>query len=166
MGNRANRVKLAKRLKELGLGKLYSGNKKVAWRRLNVRQLLRFLQWKPGDVVNDCDGLNHVIVKPIWRRATFSHWYGKPIRGWWFDADQYEFTDGRWSCGCPASPDPPLSREEIETYMQAYVSDAKLREQGWTITVYHEALRQAFAAGEHVCDERGILLPKFAILRG
>jgi len=39
MSNRAKRVKLAKRLKELGMGKLYSGNKKVAWRLLPAHQL-------------------------------------------------------------------------------------------------------------------------------
>ena len=167
MGNRAKRVKLAKRLKELGMGKLYSGNKKVAWRLLSAYQLnsmLRKLQYAPGDICHDCDGFNHVVVKWVDGIRSFKHWSytGKYIRGWVIDVDQFEKSNGGWSCGCPDGPNPPTSREDIEQYMNAYLNDPKLKEQGWvTDNPINVKRRDALNNGEHICDERGILLEDF-----
>ena len=167
MSNRGKRVKLAKRLKELGMGKLYSGNKKVAWRLISSGQLnsmLRKLQYAPGDICHDCDGFNHVVVKwlPSIRDFTYWSYSGSYIKGWVIDVDQFEKQNGGWSCGCETSPDPPVSREYIEQYIKKYLNDPKLNEQGW---VTNEGLdkkrREALNNGEHICDERGILLEEY-----
>jgi hypothetical protein len=167
MGNKAKRVKLAKRLKQLGMGKLYSGNKRVAWRLLCAYQLnsmLRKLQYAPGDICHDCDGFNHVVVKWVEGIRSFKHWSytGKTnIKGWAIDIDQFEKSNGGWSCGCNTSPDPPTSREDIEKYMTAYLNDPKLKEQGWTVSALDDRRRDALNRGEHICDERGILLDEY-----
>jgi hypothetical protein len=74
MGNRAKRVKLAKALKEHGFGRLYTGNKRVAWSLLwssHMEELLLKLRFKNGDVANDCDGLNHRVVEWLVERREF-----------------------------------------------------------------------------------------------
>jgi len=168
MGNRAKRVKLAKRIKELGYGKLYRGSKRVAWRHLysgKLDELSRKMAFAPGDVANDCDGFNWRIVSWRWERYFFAIWHGKPIRGWYFDVDQFVKENGWFSCGCPSGPDLPQTRQDIEAYLKAYVNDPKLAEQGWINGKFYDALRQRFAAGEHICDEQGVLFPELHKIR-
>lgn len=160
MGNHARRSAVAKIVKAAGLGRLYIGTKREAWRAMSagyLKELERKLSIRPGDLVNDCDGFNHVVRG---RRDDGRLTVGmKSVSV--VEVSQFEFEDGRWSCGCPTSPDPPETREAIEASTLRYLST--VGEDEWQ---YHgkrgrdrlEALRR----GEHVCDERGILLPEFS----
>ena len=170
MGNRALRVKLARRLKELGLGKLYCGDKRVAHRRLyagQLKELLWKLSFAPGDLANDCDGFNWVVIR--WLTGHSSNygynrgWDSKAIQGWVFETDQFEKGDNWWSCGCPGSPSPAWTQEQVEQYMKAWANDPS--QSDWTEGPYYDAVRAAFKAGEHVTDAQGRLLPKYVELR-
>jgi hypothetical protein len=166
MSNKAKRAKLAKRLKELGMGKLYKGNKKVAWRMLNstfLNNMLWKLQFSPGDIVNDCDAANHVIVKWPYSKRTFRQWLDISVKGWVIEVAQFEDQDGRWSCGCPyQSPEKALSREEVEGHFRKYLNDNELKELGYLEHPRYKRMSEAFANGQHIADERGILLKEFA----
>ncbi len=45
--------------------------------------------------------------------------------------------------------------------MKAYLNDPKLKEQDWTNSVLDDKRRNALNNGEHICDERGVLLEGF-----
>lgn len=157
MGNKAKRREVARLLKKQGLGKLYTGNKRAALRHLSawrLNDLKRKLQFKSGDIVNDCDGLNHRLVKWLAYRT-------KPQYGGVIEIDQFEKEDGSWSCGCPASPEPAWSREEIENFHRISEEDReRLIEGGWWSET-NEKQWQALILGEHIVDENGMLYPVY-----
>lgn len=173
MGNHAKRKEVARLLKQQGLGKLYRGNSNVARTMLSkgcLNELLFKLKYKAGDLVNDCDGYNHVLVKWLPEKRYSENWIGHDSRVngkyKWIglkgtsvaDLDQFEIEEGRWSCGCPYSPDPPRSREDIEKDTLRYLSDPNT---DWHRDSKREAILLALQAGQHICDESGILLPEF-----
>lgn len=166
MGNRAKRVKLAKALKEHGFGRLYTGNKRVAWGMLwanHMDELLLKLRFKKGDVANDCDGLNHRVVEWLVERREFHHWREGVHKGWVFSMSQFIREDGCYSCGCPSGPEPAKTREEIESYFlevtDEHIEDLK-RQKWWTELA--ERRLQALRRGEHVCDEQGTILQEYS----
>ena len=64
--------------------------------------------------------------------------------------------------GCSSSPDPALSREEIEKYWLSY-SDEDIEESkknGWW-SERCQMIIDHLRAGGHIHDERGILLPEW-----
>lgn len=160
MGNRAKRVELARALKSHGLGKLYKGSKQAVFKSLDALTMdrtIRFLQFKPGDLVNDCDAFNHVVKSvraDVWRHK-YKIWVNLP--------DQFEFEDGRWSCGCPGGPAPAWSREQVEAYFKLYTPEiVEERKKGGWWSDRSQRMYDRIQAGGHVCDERGICLPEFS----
>lgn len=160
MGNRKLRKQLALKLKEKGYGKLYSGCRRRAFRWLSapeMRQTLFMLNLKEGDLVNNCDSYNHfvkVVPKPRW-----SFYCGKTqrTRVKIFD-NQVEFTDGSLSCGCPTSPEPPLSVDAIrKTMFHTPEEIADLKEGGWW-TEKDQLRQDRLEAGLPICDEHGCKL--------
>lgn len=158
MGNAAKRRELGKLAKARGLGRLYRGNRRVAVKFFDAHTMAELwfkLQFKSGDLVHDCDGFNHEFLEWVgttrWDYGTCSILF----------LEQAKFTDGKLSCGCPGSPSKQMTREEIEAYMKAYYSDLALQEGGWTLDERSVKFRQALNSGQHVCDERGIVLPEF-----
>lgn len=161
------RRQVAAKLKELGISsKLYRGSKFVFLRNHSGERLRRMLLaldlTKPGTLVNDCDYLNHVVkgfpYPPIYH--TNKAWYGHGIAGYFMGGDdlQVEFVDGRWSCGCPASPCEAWSREEIE---ESLLEHYEYHYAGDDVDVVIRRRRDALRAGQHIVDERGLLLPEF-----
>ncbi len=159
MGNRALRVKVAKLIKEWGLGKLYYGRKLDAYRSLSanvLRNYVRLFSIKPGSVVGDCDGFNHIIKKPL---IDYIPWHGK-TRVRVIVLDQFEFEDGRRSCGCSSGILPARTAKQIESYFAEGFADkyvARSKEMGWwneKAQLRYEALK----SGKPICDERGIEL--------
>lgn len=177
MGNRALRKQAAASIKAAGIpSKLYR-NFFVARRRLRASELKEIIykldMFRPGTIVCDCDGSNHVIKGWAYQEESslprgffqnmFNHWFLKAnIKGYTFDTPQYLFEDGRYSCGCPSGCDPAISREEIEAYC-LNVTDEYVEEQrrlGWW-TEFSDRKRAHLKAGGHTHDERGILLPEW-----
>jgi hypothetical protein len=150
------RGKVAKLLKEHKLGALYVGSKLCAYRNLSaalLKTLLHQLQFKPGDLVHDCDGFNHRIKRFVKYR-------------WWNGVIdiEVEFENGGRACGCNISPKPPRTREYIEECFKSMeLTEVKEGDESWTWwnKKHQAALRQAVLRGEHVVDEDGILLPAF-----
>lgn len=169
MGNHAKRRQVALRLKELGLGKLYRGSKVAARKRLSTRtldDLWRFLCLEPGDVVQDCDGFNHVFKELLPLRFHHSRWASRElgiasVRGWVFHVDQCVFEDGQRSCGC-SPPCLPESREDIEAGMSTFLNDPA--HVGWDSPL-NEELRKRLNTGEFICDEQGLLLEELRKLQ-
>lgn len=176
MGNRAKRAEISRLLRGTGLGRLYRGNKKVAWCMLNehwLKSLLFKLRFKKGDLVNDCDGMNHILRSWLPGRRSSENWIGHDTGEGdnyeWVGhpgtsviaLDQFEIADNHWSCGCPYSPDPPETREEIEKHTLAYLIDPDVIAGGWASEEHCQRQREALQAGRHICDERGILLDEF-----
>lgn len=164
MGNRAKRKAIAKLLKEQKLGKLYHGRRFVALRMLDrywLRQLLYKLQFKVGDIVNDCDAMNHIIKRAITSYRSSEQWldHGRGAR--MLDLDQFEFEDGRWSCGCPTSPERPYSKEKIEQIIRDTL--AAVKPEHLEDTLKHSPVYRAFHEGREICDEKGMLLPGLSL---
>jgi len=163
MGNHALRKQLARDLKAAGHPPtLYVGNKHIAYRFFRASTLneyLRKLSFKPGDVVNDCDGFNHEIKKLL------------PWIGYWsrngrkttytLQMDQFEFTDGGRSCGCPSGVVPAWSVEKITKFHRPHTDEEieKLKRNGWW-TAKSQQREDRVRRGELLCDERGFKLPK------
>lgn len=151
MGNRKLRRELGQKLKEAGYGKLYTGNKRNAFRYLraaNLKRLLFLVSLRPGDLVNDCDGYNH-RVKEI-----------RPYRPWFgvIDFEQLIFEDGRWSCGCPYGPDKPWSPERIRNFHNLSDEEIdKMKKTGWWDD-RNQRLIERIRSGEPITDEHGIYL--------
>ena len=161
MSSRALRKQVAQALKSAGLSnRLYHGNKRIVYKYYDgqyLRDLLYMLSLKPGMLVNDCDALNHRVKGPI--NYGFIKWYKTTYI---FQLDQVEFEDGRWSCGCPGGPRPAWTREQIEKYMLLTDEEiARSKADGWWSDLAQKR-QNALRAGQHICDENGILLPEFA----
>lgn len=171
MGKHALRKQVAQKLKAAGLGtKLYKGNKKVAWRFLRPHYL-RELLWKldfvtPGQLVHDCYGANFHIKgltsSPKWRVGD---------RGWSLFRrgrlvvaciEQVEYVEGLLSCGCNASPEPPLTREQIEQSILSWVTDSSMEQWDYHRADWRKQVLAALQRGEHVLDEEGVYLPEYA----
>lgn len=166
------RRKLAQKIKEFGLPtKLYRGSKFKFYRRFSTNRMVRLLDklslCVPGTVVEDCDYANHVVRGFYTTKFRHSNrWYGGG-RGYFFDFDgQVEFEDGRLSCGCPVSPCTPSTREEIESDYLTWCEEENVETavDDFTGKPYPAcviARLQALRAGQHITDERGIMLPEF-----
>lgn len=160
MGNHARRVRVARLLKERGLPGLYKGCKFAAYNRISpgdLKEMELNLRWKPGDVVNDCDVFNHVVVGYRYSRGLHG-----PIGSWTATCFQVVFEDGSWSCGCSRSPCPAWTREAIEKIWLKISSDKEDLEH-WSAGYqsYCDAIRVQLESGGHICDERGIQFPEF-----
>lgn len=151
------RRQISKELKNLGIpAKLYRGSKlkfhrgASGWYLRNM--LLRLQLSKSGTVVGDCSAVNHVVKGFASSSFTVDRWHA---RGYIFRFPQLEFEDGTYSCGCETSPEPPKSQEEIETFLlKAY----QTLHPGWPLSKDQEKLRDILLKGEHIVDERGVLL--------
>lgn len=155
MGNKALRRELGQRLKELGWGKLYKGNRRTSYRFLraaHMKNMLQALSYQKGDLVHDCDGFNHVVEEPIVEQ--FSR-----CNVWVAYVKRVVFDDGSESCGCSA-PDPAYTQENIEAFFKAYLQDGELAANGWTGSLFDQELKKRLDAGEHIADERGLVLPE------
>lgn len=152
MGNRALRKEAAAALKEAGYGKLYKGRKLRMYKYLRAHDLRRIIdlaKLRVGDYVNDCDGFNHQIAEI------------RPRRAWWgvMDFDQFVFTDGRWSCGCPSGPDDAWTNEQIRDFHN--IDDEWIQNQkdgGWW-SDKSQKLIDRIRSGEPITDEHGCKLP-------
>lgn len=157
MGKAAVRRKIGKLLKDLKIpAKLYRGSKLNAFRVFSgtyLRSLLKRLELsKPGTVVGDCGVVNHVV-----KGFAYNDFQSKTCHanGYHLDFPQLIFEDGSWSCGCETSPEPPHSREWIEIFLLKSYSNPQ---PGWPLSDDQKKLRDILLKGEHVVDERGILL--------
>jgi len=105
MGNHALRKQVAQALKEVGGPKLWKKtkySKSIYYIKANeLRRLLTLTKLKSGDIVSQCDDVNHVFDRVKWGR----HWNGLA----WYR--EIFFRDGS-ACGCDI-PSPPRSVEEI-----------------------------------------------------
>lgn len=123
----------------------------------------------PGAIVNDCDYLNHIVkgFRPYRRfYNTNKAWHGRGIKGYFLnDALQVEFIDGRWSCGCPASPCDPFTREDIENHLRQHLLDVDSVVED-DLDERSLRLRDALRTGRHVVDEQGLLLAEFQEVLG
>lgn len=163
MGNRKLRRQVQKLLDEQGLGPLYTrGTKFSAYRSLPadvLKFLIRRLSVKPGDMINDCDGFNHVVVGPAIYR---SRWHNnRAARTLQFD--QYNLENGLRSCGCPYGPVEALTPEEVNEFFKTFYDDENiesLKAGGWW-TENDQFKYDALKAGESLCDDRGMILEKF-----
>lgn len=149
MARKRQRRAIAKFLKQYGFGKVYYGNKKVAWRTLNYSVLKRMIAFKPGDLVNDCDGLNHVI-------KGFRVWHYQNVDGGVVQFDQVIFEDGRWSCGCGGLV-AGWTPERITSEMREYLFHPE-RHTAWD-SPFTKAVIEALENNDPIVDDRGILLP-------
>ena len=163
MGNRALRKKVGEAMKAAGYSKkFYSGNKRMGRWYFNARHmhdLIYMLSIKPGTIVNDCDAFNHRVKSPI--HHGLRQWdRGATV----FELDQFEFEDGRYSCGCPGGPMPALTRDEIEQYIREGFTDeavANSKRDGWWTVNSQKMYDALMKEGRHICDEDGIKLPEF-----
>jgi len=157
MGNRALRKRAGQLLKQAGHGKrLWRGSKRRGRSHFNARHtrhVIERLERKPGDLVNDCDGFNHVIKDYI-------IWWGEWDTNFLVvNVDQYAFEDGRWSCGCPYGPVDAWTVDQIRNFHD--LSDETIeshREGGWW-TEKNQKLIDRIRSGDPITDERGVKLP-------
>lgn len=177
MGNRANRKKAQEYLSAWGFqGRLWTGRRSWTSKNDIANAVIATFRFRPGDVVNDCDGFNHKIIalsgREGWLHAMdttgknaidalrYSHSSGVSIALW--NIPQYLFEDERLSCGCSTGCETAFTRKEIEEYFLS-ITDEYIAEQkrlGW----WNEASQKkvdAVRAGHHICDEQGICLPEF-----
>ena len=192
MGNHATRKKIAKLLKERGLGKLYYGNKNVAHRMLRgswMQTLLYKLQFKVGDLVNDCDGYNHIITKIMTHYTKSEKWIGHERRKnpsakkfpragqlgspFYKNPSDYkwvglkgtkvveldQFEFGEGHWSCGCSGSPEAPHSREEL-------ESTMLEflKGWEDREkypHHAKMFEALNAGNHILDDQGILLPEF-----
>lgn len=172
MSSRKLRRQAAELIKKHGLGKLYYGRGRIARNELRsykLREIIQKLSYKPGDLVQDCDGFNHNIVKFICHYSIITSYKSlnkersRHTKTWVInDVDQFEKEDGTWSCGCNISPDDPWTREEVEAYHLLTDEQIKTyKEGGWSWTDLDQKRQDILKAGGHICDEEGRLLPEF-----
>ena len=160
-----SRNKLAKRLKELGYGKLYIGSKSQARRYYTSRTceyLLSWLDLKVGDVVNDCDLFNYEISKlpPLYRRSPPFRAVptGKTLV--WDCDSQCFFTSGGASCGCSV-PEPALSAEKVRERHRGFWEYAEAKEEtAWWLPKEPDSVYQRWKKDKSypICDDRGMKL--------
>ncbi len=156
------RRQISKLLKELKIpAKLYRGSKlkycrgEPGW---VMRNMIRRLELSlPGTVVYDCDGLNHIVKGfDIIDSSDFrAEYYQRCPKGYLFRFPGLVFEDGGISCGCSGSPEPGRSREYIEISL---LRRHKNEDPGWPLSDDQKKIRDILLKGEHVVDERGVML--------
>lgn len=170
------RREMSKLLKELKVPtKLYRGSKFSFYRHQSyLRFKLERLQLsRPGTLVHDCDGFNHIVkglcVYTYYRNGSskttnkrgfnsFQNEFGDK-KGYVFVFPQVEFEDGgRLSCGCESTPEPPLGRDFIEKRVLRWYLNP---DPGWPLGEVQIKRRDALLSGKHITDERGVLLEEY-----
>jgi len=151
-------AQLKRALRQRGLGKYRT----KAIKRLpmwEIEQYLYVLSIEPGDIINDCDGYNHEVIKVATLECWPSYFGGAPVLD-----SQFLREDGRWSCGCPTSPEPPWPNARIRRFQKIFfldeeqVAQARAARAAGVWTERSEHIRQALLAGEPITDERGLPL--------
>lgn len=175
MAKAKKRRQIGKLLKQLGIpSKLYRGSKFKAYYHFQgwtLSLLKRTLELsKPGTVVNDCDYLNHVVKGLAYKSFSGNKFplgklyggNGKRIKGYVLSPIRVEFEDGFLSCGCYIGLEPPLPREEIESNILREVEkySGKYPDSEWGKMC--KKRYDALSSGQHITDERGVLLPEFS----
>ena len=148
--------------------KLYRGHKFLAYRQFTGQYLKALKQGiplcAPGSVVNNCDGLNHVVegIDP----GGFNGDPSKLVRryrtkGYDFQFPSLLLKDG--NCLCDDGwgiPTPGIPRDYIEEFLLRYYNMLSNKE-GWPLTEEEIKRRDTLRSGGHITDERGILLDEF-----
>lgn len=172
MGNRALRREAARLLKEKKVPfKLYRGKCNRYPSARNLKDIIRCLGIKDGDIVHDCDGHNHVVRNEApcvyHQKGNYSGRIGlwtKSVSGDGYTTKpetQVIFSDGMRSCGC-GTVYPPISRDEIEEYfLQSYRYYQVNPDGPWPPSAASMEMMATIAAGKHVHDEHGVLLPEW-----
>lgn len=154
MGNRKLRRKVAKAAKEAGLGKLYLGTRRQAFRFMraeHLRSLLWAINLRKGDLVNDCDCFNHYVDECIFERIG----YGQVLT-----LERVRFEDGKMSCGCPGSPAMPWSNDEIYEFWNEYYTPEniqRIKDLGFW-KEWDEKRFKRMHNNQPLCDENGVKL--------
>jgi len=163
-------------LKLRGIGlRAYRGRKaKYRMHSADMHRTISFLEHWTGDIIHDCDARNHRITgvaygeTPEKLRAVFktrvstipdSDWNYKYLPNQYYASGhnaQYQFEDGRYSCGCPAGIDDAASPESIVQWVK---SSEWFDE--WDADGYTAWLRSVALAGTTFLDSDGIMLPEF-----
>lgn len=153
MSSRKLRREAARLIREHGFGRLYQGKAKNVRKGLYssyLKMIIHKLQFKPGMLVNDCDGYNHNLVKWLVGKRRAHHGHGS-----YLDVAQFEKEDGNRSCGCPWSPEKAWTVEEIRAFHRLEADDIESLKQGGWYTERTEALQRALEAGQPICDDQG-----------
>lgn len=149
MGNKALRKELVALLKQYNL-KLYSGNKKVAWKFLNashLRHCIDFLKYKPGDLFfSEEYGFNFVVNNIRVYRCNFRFGPGHFVVVFGVKAKS---TGSLFKYSLHYWVSPPKSRKEIEGRLLSRVLPLK----DYTI------LQRVLKLGLKICKEDGTLYP-------
>lgn len=158
MAKARRRRRIAALLKKRGLGKLYYGNKKAAFKWVNLAAIENALKYAPGDVVNDCDMFNHVVEG--YRTHYNARKYGKALI-----LDQVTFTDGRWSCGCGGLEAPWPVEKILEIWCMPASEEPPPAGVTYRTSEFEQALIDANKNGQPIVDDRGVLLEQFGRLK-
>lgn len=161
MGNKALRREVGQLLKKQGLGRLYSGPKRLAFNQLpasHLKVLIFILGLKPGDLYEDCDYYNHRFAK-LATPERWTHW--RCSKSTVFMCEQVESETGQWSCGCPNSPCPPRTADQITQTLKGLYLDPEVeatwKAGGWW-TDSCQAMKEKLLNNEPICDEQGCQL--------
>lgn len=85
---------------------------------------------KPGDIMDDCDGFNHVIQRIVLRKRTYCSMAYHVIKYATYLQDGQE----RWFCGCGTNLARPYTQEEIWSSIHASYTRERIEEDikaGW-----------------------------------
>lgn len=149
----------------------------TVWRGLRKR-FIRNIKWalkvNPGDLINDCTGLNRYVISSEPQKQTFRH------GGWIIYNVDFEVSDDKdakqggycslLNCGVGPALDRDVCEKEILIFMNHWMTDPKAGAHwfgGFDNPKYKDLIEicfrkwEALKKGEHICDERGILLPEF-----
>lgn len=162
-------------MKEWGFkGRLWTGRRSYREKNWVAEDILAVLPpIKSKTLVHDCDGFNHEVlgllkVGGVMSREDIGEINAMKKDRWGFsffasEIPQLLFTDGTFSCGCSAGVTAPRTREQIESYFgeldEAQIAD--LKKNGWWSPLAQFRFN-AIKAGDHICDERGIVLDEFS----
>lgn len=166
MGNHKLRKQLGKILKEKGYGRLYTCNKRHAYKWLpshRLRSMIAFLtEVKPGMKVNEW-GINQVVSEepiPLWRDSK-QGWSSMTYGGLYGEIDQVKYESGYLSCGCGAYAcfawnNEVRSKEEIVKSFKKGFED-KNWGPSFIAIEYFELLKQ----GIDILTDDGFLIPNY-----
>ena len=114
------------------------------------------LELKVGDVIHDCDGWNHVVVK---EPHIYKYRGGFGFMLPWTDFS-LDLEGGRCSCGCSV-PVKGYSVEMMKQYVLDGVEYFSSPGSSWPASPGYIKLAQLINDGVEVFDTRGILLPEY-----
>lgn len=171
MGKSAKIRRLNELCKSRGLGRFYKGKGRLVKRALSgggVDWLLQIFSIEPGAIVHDCDGFNHIVkgLAGVYLYRIQGR-IGVNTKSWYKYDDHLEFTDppGQLSCGCRCRIKLAIPREDIERWYRDWLNYYVPRDTGeGFVTKRHYLMHEALQRGEHICDERGIILPDFLVV--